>query len=64
MIKLHRLNDSEIYLNSAQIEFMEETPDTVIHLLNDKKYIVKESCEDVLSKIIDYNQNILGKKLR
>ncbi len=63
MILLHRLNGSEIYLNCNQIEYLEQTPDTVIRLLNEKIYIVKESADEVLSKIIEYNNKIIGKKL-
>ena len=62
MIKLHRLNGSEFYLNCNQIETMEETPDTVIQLLNERKYIVKENAAEVISKIIEYNNNLIGKK--
>ncbi|MBN1500401.1 MAG: flagellar FlbD family protein [Spirochaetes bacterium] len=63
MILLHRLNNSEFYLNCNQIEYLEQTPDTVIRLLNEKTYIVKESADEIISKIIDYNSKIIGKKL-
>ena len=52
MIKVHRLNDSEFYINAHQIEYIEETPDTVIHLINEKTYVVKESAMDIIEKII------------
>ena len=63
MIKVHRLNDSEFYINAHQIEYIEETPDTVIHLINEKTYVVKESAMDIIEKIIKYNQIIYGKNI-
>lgn len=62
MIELHRLNGSTFYLNCNQIEYMEETPDTIVHLLNDKTYVIKESAEEVIDRIVDYNRQLVGKK--
>jgi flagellar protein FlbD len=58
MVKLHRLNGDEFVLNPNHIELIEERPDTVITLVNDRKYIVKERCDDVLNLIIEYNKCI------
>jgi flagellar protein FlbD len=65
MIKLHRINGDEFILNPDHIELIEERPDTVITLISDRKYIVKEKCEDVLNLIIEYNKciNINVKKM-
>ena len=46
-------------LNAELIEVMEETPDTVITLTTGHKYVVKESVEEVYSKVITYKRNIL-----
>ena len=58
MIKLHRLNGDEFLLNPNHIEIIEERPDTVITLTNEKKYIVKECSAEVLNQIIEYNKGI------
>ena len=65
MIKLHRLNGEEFILNPNHIELIEETPDTVITLTNDRKYVVKERAEEVIDLIIEYNKciNINVKKM-
>lgn len=63
MIKLHRLNNSELMLNASQIETVEATPDTVITLINDKKIIVKESVDEVRNSVIEYHQTIFQKAL-
>ncbi|MBN4069418.1 flagellar FlbD family protein, partial [bacterium AH-315-G05] len=39
MITLKRLNDEEFLLNSDLIEFIDQTPDTIITLMNGHKYV-------------------------
>lgn len=56
MIVLHKLNGSEFVLNDQHIETIEETPDTVITLTNEKKYLVKESSDEVIKKIVEYKR--------
>jgi flagellar protein FlbD len=58
MIVLHRLNGTEFVLNDHHIETIEETPDCVITLTNDRKYIVTESAEEIISKIVEYHKKI------
>ena len=56
-------NDKELVLNAELIETIEETPDTVITLLNGKKLIVEESMDDIVRKVMDYRR-ALGRGLR
>lgn len=58
MIRLTRLNTSNFVLNCELIETIEETPDTVISTVNSKKYVVSESIDEVISKIILYKRQI------
>jgi flagellar protein FlbD len=58
MIKLTRFNGNVFVLNDELIEVMEETPDTVIKLSNDKKMVVKEGVDEVIEKIIKYKRKI------
>lgn len=58
MIKLTKINDSEIVVNSHFIEIMQETPDTTITLTTGRKIIVKESVDDIIDKIITYKQGL------
>lgn len=53
MITLHKLNDEAFILNAYHIETIESRPDTVITLTNDRKYIVKETPEEVIRKIAE-----------
>jgi len=58
MIVLHRLNETSLCLNEDHIEFMEETPDTVIHLTNERKYIVREKIVEIIELIAAYRAKI------
>ncbi len=59
MIKLTRLNGSVYVLNSDLIETMEATPDTVISTTDAKKYVCRESVDEVIGKIIEFRGRIL-----
>ncbi|OHD66839.1 MAG: flagellar protein [Spirochaetes bacterium RBG_13_51_14] len=61
MIVLHRLNGTEFILNDHHIETLEETPDTVITLMNEKKYVVTESADEIINKIVAYQGQIHNK---
>ena len=61
MIVLHRLNGSELVINARNIETVEGNPDTAIMLTTERRYIVKESVDDVIEKVIEYNQKIVGR---
>ena len=58
MIKVHRLNKTQMFINANHIESIESTPDTVITLSNDRKLIVRESVEELIANIIQYHQKV------
>ena len=58
MIKVTGLNKEEFILNSEIIEKIEIVPETLITLINGKKYIVLESTEEVIHKILSYKKKI------
>ncbi len=60
MIEVTRLNETKLLINADQIEFVEETPDTVISFLNGKKIIVKESRQEIQNLVILYKRNLLA----
>ncbi|SHH83662.1 flagellar protein FlbD [Sporobacter termitidis DSM 10068] len=52
MIKLTRINKVEkFWVNENQIEFMEETPDTILSMVTGKKIAVAESAEEIAELI-------------
>ncbi len=56
MIKLQRLNKEEFVCNADLIETLEATPDTVITLINGKKFMVKNSVDDIVKQVINYRR--------
>ena len=58
MIEVTKLNDDKFVLNAELIKTVEETPDTVITITTGNKYIVKESVEDVIQKVVTYKKRI------
>lgn len=59
MILLTGLNGKEFYLNCDLIEKIEVTPDTVITTTTNKKFVVKESPEIIIKKIISFRKNYM-----
>jgi flagellar protein FlbD len=60
MITLHRLNGKEFVLNAEHIKFVESTPDTLVTLIfTDEKFMVSESVEEVIRRVIDYKRQWL-----
>lgn len=51
MIHVTRLNGTPFVLNSDLIELMETTPDTVVTLTNEHKYVVKEPVDELIERI-------------
>lgn len=60
MIQLTRLNHVPLIVNSDLIEHVEVTPDTVIALTTGQKFLVLETAEEVVEKVIQFRQAILG----
>ncbi|HXK71502.1 MAG: flagellar FlbD family protein [Clostridia bacterium] len=58
MILLTQLNDKAIVLNCDLIIHIEESPHTVIKMVNADKYIVKESALQVVEKVTMYKAEI------
>lgn len=58
MIKVTRLNGSELVINAELIQTIEATPDTVLSLTTDQKYVVREDVEEVVSRVVAYKRAI------
>ncbi|GAA0767653.1 flagellar FlbD family protein [Clostridium subterminale] len=56
MIEVNPLNGNKFILNSNHIEKIEEIPETVITLINGKKYLVKESSKEIVEKVIEFKR--------
>lgn len=58
MIKVTKLNGEVFYVNPYEIEFLEETPDTVISLKTGKKILVTEKAQLVINEMIDFYREV------
>jgi flagellar protein FlbD len=63
MIKVTRLNHTPLILNSDLIEHIEFTPDTVITLTSGQKFMVLESNQEIVDKVIAFRKSLLSKDL-
>ena len=60
MIRLTRLNHAPLIVNADLIEHVEVTPDTVVALTNGQKFMVLESAEEVVEKVIQFRKAIIS----
>ena len=60
MIQVTRLNKEPFLINSDLIEFVEETPDTIISMMSGRKMVVSESAEEVQRLILEYKRKSFG----
>lgn len=60
MIKVTRLNGSEMFINADLIETLEATPDTVVTLTTDDKWVIRETPEEVVARVVAYKRLIHG----
>jgi flagellar protein FlbD len=60
MIFLTRGNGSQFYINPELIQTVEETPDTIITLINNKKIIVKDTPQEIAERFIEYRRKTLA----
>ena len=58
MIVLTKRNNERFLLNHNQIESIEMIPESKIVMMNRDYFIVKETPEDIVKKIQDYNAKV------
>ena len=63
MIDVTGMNHEKFILNADHIEKIEEVPETIITLINGKKYIVLESVDEIRSSVIKYKNKIFTYKI-
>jgi flagellar protein FlbD len=59
MIWVTRLNGNEFVLNADLIEQIEAIPDTVVTLIDGRKYMVAESAYEVVDRVVRFRASIL-----
>lgn len=59
MIHLTRINHRPMVLNAELIEHVETTPDTVVSMTTGEKFVVIESADEIVDRVIAYRRAIL-----
>ena len=58
MIKVTRLDGREMVVHADHILYLEERPDTLITLDNEKTVLVREKADELVSRIIAYYRSL------
>lgn len=64
MIYLTRINQSPLILNPDLIEHIQSTPDTVITLTTGRNYLVLETPDQVIDRVVGFRQRIYRNALQ
>ncbi|WP_336922288.1 flagellar FlbD family protein [Aquipuribacter sp. SD81] len=64
MITLSRLNGSEFSLNPDLIHRAEETPDTVVTLIDGSRYVVTQSLSELVDRVVAYRARVVAEANR
>ncbi len=59
MIQLTRLNKSVFIVNSSLIALVEQSPDTIVTLVNGEKLLVRESAQQIVRLVIAFRRELL-----
>jgi flagellar protein FlbD len=60
MITLTRLSGSVFVLNSDLIERIDATPDSVVTLIDGKKYVVAETLQEIIDLVRTYRGEVIA----
>jgi flagellar protein FlbD len=61
MIRLTRINHVPLVLNADLIEHVEITPDTVIAMTSGQKFMVLESADEVIQRVVEFRRSIASR---
>ena len=64
MLEVTRLNGQKIVINCELIEYIDANPDTTITLTTTNKFVVKESIEEVIDKIVQYKNKVFSQAIK
>jgi flagellar protein FlbD len=60
MIAVTRLDGAPILLNADVVEWIEQTPDTLVGLLNGERVLVRESPDELVRRIVAFKQLVMA----
>jgi len=60
VVRLTRLDGTEVVVSAELIEMLEATPDTVVTLTTGRKLVVRESVDEVVRRVKEYRRDVCG----
>jgi len=60
MIEVTRLNGIPMIVSSDLIKLAESSPDTMLTLIHGEKLIVRESCAEIVARVLEYRAQLLA----
>jgi flagellar protein FlbD len=64
VIIVTRLNGPPFAVNPDLIQRIESTPDTILTLIDGAKYVIAESMDEVIDRIITYRASVVARTVR
>lgn len=64
MIKVKKIDGTDILINAEHIDFVERRGDTVVSLTTGNKIVVQNSLDEIKEKVIEYKKSIQSKENR
>ncbi len=58
MIKVTRLDGSSVVVNSGHLLLVEQTPDTLLVLTTGYRLVVRESVDEVISRVVAFRRQV------
>ena len=60
MITVTRLDGRVVVVNADMIKIVEATPDTILTLINGDMMIVRDTVDEIVDRVIDYQRQVRG----
>ena len=59
MIKVSKLDKTQVILSLDNVKYIESTPDTLIFFLNGESLMIRETLEEITERVIEYKSRVL-----
>jgi flagellar protein FlbD len=60
VIAVTRLDGAPMLLNADVVEWIEQTPDTLVGLLNGDRFLVRESPDELVRRIVEFKRSAMA----
>lgn len=64
MIRVTRLDGTQVVVNVDQVTWIAFNPDTVINLANGEKLLVRDTPDDIVARVREYKRSLTAPVIR